>query len=849
MKKIINKDNDLIKLVDKEKNSNHKNSNSGKVNIVKYKLKTEEIKTINNKTFKNEFNNNIITVLRVRPESAKEKQYSNIKIIKIESTQSMKLISPIEYNYFVEGTKYINNDRGLEVTKTQEYSYNFDHIFDYTSQQNQVYEYSASFLAKNIFEGSNSTIFAYGSIGSGKTYTMFGTSDKPGIIFRSINQISTIMKDKGLNSNYDLQLSFFQIYNETVIDLLSEDKKIKLGINNQIMIQEEITSKNNLKNNNGNYNKAFLMEITKKVITNPEEAYQILSSNKKNKIQLANGKFNNSAKAHYIVEINIANKENINPESAENNKLGKFIFADLAGFEKVSKVKPNSENFYINKSLFNLSTCISGLINNNNKKYIPWRDSKLTMILKDYLLGNSKVVLIATISPSFYVIENTFNTLNFAKKLKKVKTNSQKIIENDAVHIVKFDSIIENLREQISNVKKEINKNDMKNNSMLYSLNEKKNESNDEDSEINGNEIMQKCIEDIKEHFNKEIEVNKEINDVEFNISKINKENYFNQVNNNINKNNVKNEIKKLNDYQLKINSLYSKRYLLIQQRKNIQTIISKEARKDNNFGKYLMYVYKYYINLINQFQSKNRQNKIDTDMMRKDDQISNLSKQIKIRDDFLQDMNEKMGNSNVNFNSRRLIKLDELKLDPCLDISYIKREKNINQFIHNVASSERRFPRNFSMPKLIRGESFSKDIIKINIMNNNQLLPHIQKNNSNPKNMKNIKNDTSIFKTRIPSGFILKNIGRGNNIRNKFNGNYQKYYNIYHVSNNYHVGNFSASNPNYLKNKHNGNKYANNFKIISNRFESDYENKVKTILNKNFIFRYNNSPYSLENI
>ena len=72
---------DTKKLVDKEKNSNHKNSNSGKVNIVKYKLKTEEIKTINNKTFKNEFNNNIITVLRVRPESAKEKQYSNIKII------------------------------------------------------------------------------------------------------------------------------------------------------------------------------------------------------------------------------------------------------------------------------------------------------------------------------------------------------------------------------------------------------------------------------------------------------------------------------------------------------------------------------------------------------------------------------------------------------------------------------------------------------------------------------------------------------------------------------------------------------------------------------------------------
>ena len=192
-KKLIPENNDLIQLVDKGKISNKKNVNSN-VEVFKFKVKSEEEnKSSNNRSFTDEINNNIITILRVRPETANEKNYSNIKVIKIESSTSMKLISPIEYSYFLEGTKFINDDKGLEVTKTEEYSFQFDQIFDYYSQQSQVYEYSAEFLVRNIFEGFNSTIFAYGSIGSGKSYTMFGTNDKPGIIIRSINQIFNII--------------------------------------------------------------------------------------------------------------------------------------------------------------------------------------------------------------------------------------------------------------------------------------------------------------------------------------------------------------------------------------------------------------------------------------------------------------------------------------------------------------------------------------------------------------------------------------------------------------------------------------------------------------------------------
>ena len=837
MKKIINQESDdLIQLVDRSKKEEKKIDNS-KIEIVKIKLnKKEESKSTN----KNEFNKeNIITILRVRPETMREKNYSNIKIIKIQSTSSVKLMSPVEYNYFLEGTKFINDDRGLEVTKTEEYSYQFDHIFDYTSQQSQVYEYSTSFLVKNIFEGFNSTIFAYGSIGSGKSYTMFGTNDKPGIIIRAINHIFTIMKNKGINTNYDLQISFFKIYNETIIDLLDDSLGNNFVENNQNLNLDE----NKSKSNNGKYNKSFFMEITKKIISNLEEIYQIFSPKFNNKIKMSKGQ-NNSSRAHFVVEINIVNNQNKNTENSIIKQYGKFILIDLAGFEKVAKIKPNTDNFYINKSLFTLKTCINGLINNHNRNYIPWRDSKLTMILKEYLSGNSKIVMIANISPSFSVIEETFSTLNFAKKIKNVKTNAQKNVETQP-HIYKFDSIITSLRDQITNVKKEISKNEKLNNSMVNSY-EAKNEEPEENNEVKGNEILQKFIDKIKEHFNKEIELNKQINDIEFNIITINKQNYFNQVNNKSSKSSIKKEINKLNDYQLTINSLYTKKHQLIQNRRNIQTMITNETRRDANLGKYLMYVYKYYINLINQLQSKNRQNKLDSDRIRKDDQIYNLSRQIQIRDTFLEDMKQKIGKHNRSFNFRRLINLEELNLDPCLDLSNIKREDSLKKFAKDMKLfSQKRISRNSSIPILKKISPSFKNFSKNKLFNlNNKLFP------SMPKifNLKNINNDSSIFKKRIPSGFIIRNRGKGNNFRNNFYGQYQKYYNIYHVSNNYHVGNFKAGNKNYIKNKNLKNKNI-GYRHLSSNFENYYGNKVKTILNKNYIFRYNNSPYCLENI
>ena len=900
-RRFVPKSQDLIKLIDRKTDSNKsiqktpQNQNIINNNIKKEEAKQNEtIKQNININYKNNFNNkishnnrynnvineninstpnaylnNIITVLRIRPESEKEREYSNIDIIKVENSTSMKLVSPTEYNSFIEGTKYLKNEKGLEVTGTKEYNYKFNFILDQNSQQNDAYQYSASFLVNNIFEGFNSTLFAYGSTGSGKTYTMMGTETNPGIVFRCINQILNIMENNGINTQYDLQITYFEIYNENIYDLLSgEDKnnaKLRKMVENTTKINkdDDLIKFNNKKNNNGLYNKFFLMGLTKKIINSQEEAFQIITeANTKRSIGVTSQN-TNSSRSHCVLQINIVNKS-INSDNLENNlnndnliedkestKYGKFILIDMAGNEKVAEIKPNTDNFFINKSLFTLTNCINGLINNKNSNYIPWRDSKLTRLLKDSLTGNSKVVMIANISPSLLVIDDTYNTLNFAKKIKQLKINVQKNIGNKVIRIDKFDSVIESLKAQIINVKNELK--NQEDNSGIYNEDQLDVNISNKDNQKKWIDILQRYIQEISDHFKKEIDICKKINELELKIMNINKQNI-----NKMNQNDIHNNASKLNDYQIDVTSLYGKRFELIKQRRDIQILINKETKKDANnpdimnIGKYLMYVYKYYINLINELQEKNRRNRIDNDIQRKDNQIKTLNEQIKLRDDLLNNIRQK---SNIPNNFKNMIDLKELNIDPCNDIYSLRRENNINKFVNSVVNGGnmiQMMKRNISIP-VLRNKPNSLKGSNSRINNNNSIivdspLPLIRKNNYFNNSQNNI-NKLSSFGKRIPSGYLLRDNKRINNLKSNLIGEYKKYYNIYHISNNYHMENFNVGNPFYKRNKNLSFGVKASSQSSTLNFENDYAKKVKTILNKNIISRYKNSPYSLDNI
>ena len=297
-----------------------------------------------------------------------------------------------------------NNNKSKENNNNTFY---FDYIFSQNISQEEIYTTSISFLINNIFEGFNSTVFTFGETGTGKTYTMLGDSNNKGIIYLSLNDIFNYMNNNNLINNYYLSISYIEIYNENIIDLLNENNILKI-------VEKK--------------NETILQNLTKIKVSDIKEAIKIIELGNNNR-KIGKSLYNHhSSRSHAIIQVHLVknyntinyNDPNFLLQNFDKTNFGKFIFIDLAGSEKIKKnININSESYYINKSLLALSSCMQSLCkNSNNNNYIPFRDSKLTRVLKDSLSGNSKVVMIANVSPSIISFEHLCIQLSFVIMLK-----------------------------------------------------------------------------------------------------------------------------------------------------------------------------------------------------------------------------------------------------------------------------------------------------------------------------------------------------------------------------------------------------------------------------------------------
>ena len=320
-------------------------------------------------------------------------------------------------------------------------SYEFDYIAKENSNQNEIFEHCAKKICDYSLEGYNGTIFAYGQTGSGKTYTLFGPKYSLSKINNyeediSNNYLNISDENIGLipriiyylfnnsNNSYTFSISYLEIYNEFLSDLLNpETKKLK--------IQE-------------NKGEIIVDGLTKFLINSPEEGIKYINQGTKLR-HIASTKMNKeSSRSHAIISIYIENK--IKEENGMILKKSVFHIIDLAGSERQSETDSEGERIReagnINKSLLNLKRVIENII--NNKEFIPYRDSKLTFFLKDSLGGNSKTTIIANISPSDSNNLQTISTLNFANCAKKVKNKAiikEEIIKNNNENIIEFEKL------------------------------------------------------------------------------------------------------------------------------------------------------------------------------------------------------------------------------------------------------------------------------------------------------------------------------------------------------------------------------------------------------------------------
>ncbi|CAG9762769.1 unnamed protein product [Ceutorhynchus assimilis] len=333
---------------------------------------------------------NIKVVVRVRPFDEKESRG--------RSRMAVNCISPREI-------------------QTKDKKYYYDRVFQPDCNQLDIYSYVVEPMINDVLAGYNCTVFAYGQTGTGKTHTMTGgdpsslssldwrRDEKAGCIPRAAANIFDEIASMKVN-DYNVRVSFLELYNEEVRDLLNPDER-----------QPPLNIFND------NKGAVFIQNLNEKNVFNSNDIYALLQQGTLRRQTASTLMNNHSSRSHTVFTITVHIKE-ADLSGEEVLKTGKINLVDLAGSENIAKSgakdKRALELANINRSLLTLGRVIQTLTDKNNR-HVPYRDSKLTRILQDSLGGHTKTCIIATVSPAYSSYEETQSTLEYAMRARDIK--------------------------------------------------------------------------------------------------------------------------------------------------------------------------------------------------------------------------------------------------------------------------------------------------------------------------------------------------------------------------------------------------------------------------------------------
>jgi kinesin family protein 14 len=386
--------------------SNHKLNNQ-----TNDETATTDTPKLSIKSKTNKENDNLITVgIRIRPLNRKE------------ISQGFKNMLQIS-----------DDEKTINITDrtNQHHEFTCDHCFtEKNSSQENVFETIAAPLLLKSIDGYNTSVFAYGQTSSGKTYSMIGVPEDEGIIPRFIRrlfeQINKIQQDD-LKTQIQCEISYYEIYNEKVNDLLQSNNEIKLNEQPRahLKIREDPIT--------GPYI-AGLLSIS---CENSNDMLIWLNIGNKRRATACTNMNDKSSRSHSVFQINL--KQIHNDTSSDDNNLqilrSKINLVDLAGSERLHNLQQHQqhhqqarfkESTSINKSLLTLGKIICLLSEQSVKPggYLPYRDSALTWILKESLGGNAKTAMLATINCSSHNFDETMSTLRYASKTACIKNTA-----------------------------------------------------------------------------------------------------------------------------------------------------------------------------------------------------------------------------------------------------------------------------------------------------------------------------------------------------------------------------------------------------------------------------------------
>ncbi|KAJ9692375.1 hypothetical protein PVL29_011434 [Vitis rotundifolia] len=340
----------------------------------------------------------IKVVVRKRPLNKKELAKNEDDIITIDSNS----LTVHETKLKVDLTEYV-----------EKHEFFFDAVLNEEVSNDEVYRETVEPIVPIIFQRTKATCFAYGQTGSGKTFTM-----KP-LPLKASRDILRLMHHTYRNQGFQLFVSFFEIYGGKLFDLLNDRKKLCMREDGKQQV--------------------CIVGLQEYRVSDVETIKELIEKGSATRSTGTTGANEESSRSHAILQLAIKRSVDGN-ESKPPRVVGKLSFIDLAGSERGADTTDNDkqtrmEGAEINKSLLALKECIRAL--DNDQGHIPFRGSKLTEVLRDSFVGDSRTVMISCISPNAGSCEHTLNTLRYADRVKSLSKggNSKKDILSSTLNL------------------------------------------------------------------------------------------------------------------------------------------------------------------------------------------------------------------------------------------------------------------------------------------------------------------------------------------------------------------------------------------------------------------------------
>lgn len=347
----------------------------------------------------------------------------------------------------------------------EEKSFTFDKSFwshndkdEHYAQQSDVYaSFGEEFLDHN-FDGYHTCIFAYGQTGSGKSYTMMGTLDQPGLIPRTCRGLfERVEAEQNGSITYNVHVSYFEIYNEHVKDLLTP----RTNPPTYLKIRESKSDG------------VYVQNLTDEPVKCYEDIERLMKMGDMNRTTASTKMNDTSSRSHAVFTLTLKQIQHDIATDSTIERLARMRLVDLAGSERANRTEATGQRLReggnINQSLTTLGRVIAALADPKRQKasrliglqnqakrraeVVPYRDSVLTWLLKDSLGGNSKTAMVACISPTDY--EETLSTLRYADQAKRIRTKAH--VNQDAVSAAERDAKILEMQETIKALQLSVN--------------------------------------------------------------------------------------------------------------------------------------------------------------------------------------------------------------------------------------------------------------------------------------------------------------------------------------------------------------------------------------------------------